>query len=156
MWSAGYLVSAVLALVTSSFQGLYRHCSFIVMVVPSVMGSAVYGMAAGRVASFYSSFVFFQAAFQLTSAVRNASIAKGLKGPGGKQEVDEIFILSAVLWAACGAGVGLEAVVQGTIQATPSLSFADVLVWKALAAMLTAVSLCFAVYFLGRKLGGVK
>ena len=113
-------------------------------------------MAAGRVASFYSSFVFFQAAFQLTSAVRNASIAKGLKGPGAKQEVDETFVLSAVLWAACGAGVGLEAVVQGIIQATPSLSFADVLVWKALAAMLTAVSLCFAVYFLGRKLGGVK
>ncbi|QDZ23926.1 folate transporter [Chloropicon primus] len=147
MWSAGYMVSAVLTLVTSSCKGLYAYCPFIMVGAPLIMGLALFGMGLSTIASFYSSFVFFQAAFQLTAAVRNASIARdvGATREGG---VDRVFVLSAILWAASGAGVGFEAMIQGLIQSVASLSFADEVVWVALGVILSVVSFFFASFFL--------
>ena len=171
MWSAGYLVSSLLTLGTSSFGVLQGCASFAMVGTPLVMGLALFTMDVAKIASFYLSFVLFQAAFQLTAAVRNAAIAKCVGAPreAGQEEGgddllthhhrgsgsdgslrggDKIFVLSAILWLAGGAGVGLEALVQGVIQSIPALSFADAVVWEAMASFLSILSLCFATFFL--------
>ena len=155
MWSAGYLLSALLTLGTSSFKRLYQYCAFVMVGAPLLMGMALFVMGVGTILPFYISFIFFQTAFQLMAAVRNASLAKSVteevENLAGLQNVDTTFVLSAVLWFAGGTGVAFESSVQVSIQYLASLSFANQVVWKALASCLFLLSFMFASYFLRRK-----
>ena len=155
--SGGYMMSAVLTLGTSSCKSLYNYRSVVIIGAPLLMGVTLLGMGYGSLLVFYLSFIFFQAVFQVTAAVRNASVAKRvshveddppLQNGGSKMsKVNMTFFLSALLWLASVAGVGFEALMQAGMLYVASLSFADVLVWKCMAALLGIPLVALAVSF---------
>ena len=174
--SAGYLMSAVLTLGTSSCGSLYRYCSVIMWGAPALMAMTLFTMGLGNLATLYISFIFFNAVFQVMAAVRTASLAKrltseteeeakdslgaqdarSLEDPlmGGKEKrlkvkANTTFVLSVLLWLASAAAVGFEAFAQWALLYLASLSFADQRVWELMASVLGILSFSFVTYFLG-------
>ena len=164
-WSAAYLASAAITLAAAPCDLAGGSAHTIQTMAPLAMAAALFGMASSRSGALgmYSSFVVFQCAFQVTAAVRNASVASevsdGSKGGGGGGEgggggVDPTFVLSAVLWAASGAGLGLEAAAMAVVQSAARLSFADASVWLGMSSCLGLVGVGFGAYFTVRSLRG--
>jgi len=156
VWSAAYLVSSLSTLATCRWRMLHKYVDLILAVIPGLMGACLVLMGKGPLVVFYGAFVAYQGLFELSGAVRNASVAREIALVGEYGGVDaaqacerrwqsRTFLTSCVLLFAALLAMVFEAVIQTAVQYAISSSFVDSGVWVGMGVLLWALGFAFSI-----------